>query len=116
VSKDLQVGLLATFYSTWLHNYLAIALLGGMVFSAILIILKPQRKLVFFLLGFLLLFSQFEYQKHFGKMLEEQTANAVILQGNHFQARAVIEDFFQKLIPFGLWFVGWGLVFLGILF
>lgn len=116
MNPDLQVGLLSTIYSTWLHNNEAIAfvLLSGL--SALLLILRPKRKFAFFLLGFLFLLLEFEYQKHFGKALEEQTITSVIINGESLKARSVMEDFFQKLIPFGLWVSGWGLVLLGIIF
>ena len=112
----LKVGLLSTIYATWLHNNLAIGLLLAIAVSVLLLIFRPQRRFVFFLLGFIFLLLQFEYQKHFGKALEQQTINAVILQGESLRARSVMEDFFQKFIPFALWLGGWGLVFLGIVF
>jgi len=37
----------------------------------------------------------------------------VILQGQHLRAKSVMEDVFQKIIPFFLWLAGWALVFLG---
>jgi len=115
MNTTLKVGVLSTIYSTWLHNNLAIGLALAIGVSALLLIFKPKRKLVFFLLGFIFLLLQFEYQKHFGKALEEQTINSVILQGESLRAKSVMEDFFQKLIPFALWFAGWILVFLGVL-
>ena len=115
MTTDLKVGLLSTLYATWLHNSLAIALVLMVLGCAILLIVKPERRFVFFLFGFLLLLLEFEYQKHFSKALEEQTINSVILQGGHFRVKSLMEDFFQKLIPFGLWLGGWGLVALGIL-
>lgn len=114
MSPDLKVGILGTIYAIWLHNNLAIGLVLGIGISALLLIFKPKRRLVFFLLGFILLLLQFEYQKHFGKALEEQTINSVILQGESLRAKSVMEDFFQKLIPFVLWLGGWGMVFLGL--
>lgn len=114
MSPDLKVGILSTLYATWLHNSLAIALVVAIGFSALLMILKPKRRLVFFFLGFLFLLLEFEYEKHFGKALEEQTINSVILQGESLRAKSVMEDFFQKLIPFALWAGGWGMVFLGL--
>ena len=113
MSTEIKVGLLATVYATWLHNNLALALVLGMVLMAGLVLWRPKRKLMFFFLGFLLLLLQFEYQKHFGKALEQQTVNSVILQGEHLRARSVMEDVFQKIIPFLLWLAGWSLVFLG---
>ena len=115
MSTNLKVGLLSTIYTIWLHNNLAIGLILAIGISALLLIFKPKRRLVFFLLGFILLLLQFEYQKHFGKALEEQTINSVILQGKSLRARSVMEDFFQKLIPFVFWLSGWGLIFLGII-
>ncbi len=115
MTNTLKAGLLSTIYATWLHNNLAIGLVLAIGISALLLIFKPKRKLVFFLLGFILLLLQFEYQKHFGKALEEQTINSVILQGESLRAKSVMEDFFQKLIPFALWAGGWGMVFLGML-
>ena len=115
MSTSLKVSLLTTIYSAWLHNSLAIGLVLAIGFSALLLIFKPRRKFVFFLLGFIFLLLQFEYQKHFGKALEEQTINSVILQGESLRAKSVMEDVFQKLIPFSLWAGGWGLIFLGLL-
>jgi len=114
MTTTLKVGLLSTIYSTWLHNNLAIGLILAAGASALLLVFKPKRKFVFFLLGFIFLLLQFEYQKHFGKALEQQTINSVIIQGESLRARSVMEDFFQKLIPFGLWLLGWIFVFLGI--
>lgn len=115
MATDLKVGILSTIYATWLHNNSAIALLLGMILVAGLMIWRPKRKLMFVFLGLLLLLIQFEYQKHFGKALEEQTVNSMILQGQHPRAKSVMEDVFQKIIPFVLWLAGWGLVFLGVI-
>ena len=114
MNTTLKVGLLSTIYTTWLHNSLAIGLVSAIGFCALLLVFKPKRKFVFFLLGFILLLLQFEYQKHFGKALEQQTINSVIIQGESLRARSVMEDFFQKLIPFALWAGGWALIFLGL--
>jgi hypothetical protein len=113
MSADLKVGLLSTIYATWLHNNLAIALFLGIVLAVVNLVIKPRRKFVFLLIGFILLLLQFEYQKHFAAALEQQTVNSIILQGEHVRAKSFLEDFFQKLIPFGMWIAGWGMVFLG---
>lgn len=115
MTTALKVGLLSTIYATWLHNNLVIGLTLVIGASALMLIFKPKRKLVFFLLGFILLLLQFEYQKHFGKTLEQQTITSVIIQGESLRARSVMEDFFQKLIPFVLWLGGWGMIVLGII-
>lgn len=116
MSSDLKVGILSTIYATWLHNNLVIALVLLMLVAAVGLILRPKRKFVFFFLGALLLVLEFEYQKHFGKSLEEQTINSVILTGGHVQTKSILEDFFSKMIPFSLWVAGWGLVILGMIF
>jgi len=115
MNPTLKAGLLSTIYATWLHNNLAIGLLLAIAIAILLLIRKPKRKYVFFLIGFTLLFIQFEYQKHFGKQLEEQTVTAIIIQGEQLRAKSILEDFFQKLIPFSLWLAGWGAIILGIL-
>ena len=115
MSTNLKIGILSTIYSTWLHNNLAIGLVLAIGFCALLLIFKPKRKFVFFLLGFIFLLVQFEYQKHFGKALEEQTINSVILQGESLRAKSVMEDFFQKFVPFAFWLAGWGSIFLGLI-
>jgi hypothetical protein len=114
MSVDLKLGLLRTLYATWLHNHLAVGLILAMGICALALVMRPKRRLVFFFLGFLLLFLQFEYQKHLGPALEEQTIASVIIEGEHWRAREVMEDFFQKLVPFAFWVGGWSLVFLGL--
>jgi hypothetical protein len=116
MNAALGSGILTTLYNTWLHNSLAIALVVGILLTAILLIMKPKRRLVFFLIGFLLLLLEFEYRKHFGKALEEQTIRAVLIEGESLRARGVLEDLFSKAVPFLLWLGGWGLVFLGVIF
>ena len=116
MGNDIKIGILSTIYTTWLHNNLAIGLFLGIAISALFLIFKPKRKLVFFFLGFLLLLLEFEYQKHFAKVLEQQTINSMIFQGQHLRTKSVLEDVFQKIIPFVLWLAGWMLVFLGIAF
>ncbi|MDP2637567.1 MAG: hypothetical protein Q8P26_00705 [Candidatus Levybacteria bacterium] len=115
MSSDLKIGILSTIYSTWLHNNLAIGFLVIIGVSALLLIFRPQRKFFLFFLGFLFLILEFEYQKHFAEALEQQTVNSIIISGKHLQTRSILEDFFQKLVPFSLWLVGWGLVALGII-
>ncbi|MFH1841109.1 MAG: hypothetical protein ABH807_03075 [Candidatus Shapirobacteria bacterium] len=115
MSSDLKVGLLSTIYATWLHNHFVLASTAVILFAAFLLLRQPRRRYVFFLFGFLFLLLQFEYQKHFGKALEEQTINSVILQGGHLRTKSIIEDVFSKLIPFGFWLVGWGMVALAMI-
>lgn len=115
MTSDLKAGILSTIFATWLHNNFAIGLIVAIMVVAVLMVFKPKRKLVFFLFGFLFLLLEFEYQKHFGKALEEQTVTSVVLQGGHLRTRSILEDFFQKFIPFFLWLGGWGLVLLGVI-
>jgi len=112
---DLKSGLLLTLYTTWLHNSLVIALVAGFLLTCFLMILKPKRRLIFFLLGFLFLILEFEYRKHFGEALKEQTINSIMAQGGGFQVKRQVEDFFQKVLPFALWATGWAMIFLGMI-
>lgn len=68
---------------------------------------------MFFFLGFFLLILQFEYLKHFQGHLEEQTIQTAVLQEGQSKARKAISLFFNRLIPFGLYLGGWGMIFLG---
>jgi len=110
-----QQGLFYLLYWTWLHNYQVIALVFGCFLAITLMLLKPKRIYLLFFLGFLLLIFQFEYLKHFQEHLEEQTLQTVVLEPSQSKARKAIDLFFKRLIPFGLYLGGWGLIFLGMI-
>jgi hypothetical protein len=110
-----QQGLFQLIYWTWLHNYQPIALGFGCLLAIGLMIYKPKRIYMIFFLGFLFLLLQFEYLKHFQKHLEEQTLQTAVLEAGQSKARKAINLFFNRLIPFGLYLGGWGLIFLGML-
>lgn len=110
-----QQGLFQLIYWTWLHNYQVIALGFGCLLAVGLMLYKPKRIYMFFLLGFFLLILQFEYLKHFQEPLEAQTTATVILQDDQSKARKAIDLFFNRLIPFGLYLGGWGMIFLGMI-
>ena len=116
ISPQLQQGLFNLIYFTWLHNSQAIAYFIGAVITLILQFKKPNRKNLLFFVGFLVLLINFEYQKHFIDPLLEQTIQVVLEQGStatRFQRFA--NFFFQKLIPFSSYIIGWGGIFIAII-
>jgi len=110
-----QQGLFQLVYWTWLHNYQVIALGFGCLLAIGLMLYKPKRIYMIFLLGFFLLILQFEYLKHFQEHLEEQTIQTVVLQEGQSKIKKAISLFFDRLIPFGLYLGGWGMIFLGMI-
>ena len=70
-----QQGLFQLVYWTWLHNYQVIGLGFGCLLAVGLMLYKPKRIYMIFLVGFLLLVFQFEYLKHFRGKREEIMGN-----------------------------------------
>ena len=87
-------------YATWLHNSLPVALFIAVAVVLFFLIRKPRRKYIFLLVGLVMLLLEFEYVKHFGKNLEEQTITSVLIQGGHLRTKSVLEDIFQKIIRY----------------
>ena len=116
VSPQLQRGLLDLVYFTWLHNAEAIAYFVGILLTLGLLFLKPKRTTLLFFWGFLVLLVQFQYVKHIVEPLEAQTMQTVLQRGaSGLRFQRLTSFGFQKVIPFGLYFVGWGSIFLSIL-
>jgi len=106
-------GLFYLLYWTWLHNYQVIALIFGALLAIGLMLYRPKRIYLIFFLGFLLLFFQYEYLKHIVQPLEEQTLKTAIVSDTQTKARKVIDFTLNRLVPFGSYLGGWGLIFLG---
>ena len=115
MTNETQQGVFQLIYWTWLHNYQVIALGFGCLLAIGLMLYKPKRIYMIFFVGFFLLVLQFEYLKHFQEHLEDQTAATVALQESQSKARKAISLFFNRLIPFGLYLGGWGMIFLGMI-
>lgn len=110
ITPDLKQNIFYTVYFTVTHNALAIFYLGGIIVAAAMAFLKPSRKWVLMLLGFIILLFGFEYNKHIVEGLREQTINALITVQEHNKVRRLINIFTLKLLPLGLPVLGWILV------
>jgi hypothetical protein len=113
---SLKTGLFQLLYFTFLHNADAIAYMIGIIFIFVLLLKKPSRVLVLFLLGFIVLEIRFQYLKHIVDPLYDQTVGAMLQEGTFFRTRRLIDLLLNDLVPLGLFFVGWGCVFAGIFF
>lgn len=111
----MKQGIFQLIYFTYLHNELVIGLFLALLASIICLIKKPTRQLVFFLLGFLCLILQFEYQKHIVQGLAEQTIATLFLEEGHYRGRWLTQVAIYHLVPLLLWLAGWGCVILGII-
>jgi len=115
ISSQLQQGLVNIAYFTWLHNSEAISYFIGCLIALFLQFKKPNRKNLLLFLGFLALLIQFEYVKHMIEPLMDQTLQAVLEQGAAATRFQKILDFtLQKFVPFFLYFIGWGSLFISL--
>lgn len=116
MSPVVKQGLFQLLYSTFLHNSEALALLVGVGLTLVLLFLKPKRNYLLFFVGFLFLLLRFEYLKHVADPLAQQTIGVVVTQQGFQRTRRLIDIFINDLIPLLMYFIGWGSLFLGILF
>ncbi len=112
MSPVIKQGLIQLIYSTFLHNSEVIALTVAIAISLLLLLRKPERIYVLFLLGFTLLLARFEYLKHVVDPLYKQTVGVVITeQGEYLKTRRLMDLFFNDLVPLALYIFGWGSIF-----
>lgn len=110
ITPDLKQNIFYTVYFTVSHNFAAFIYLTGIVVSLVFALIKPTRKSIFLLLGFIILLFSFEYNKHILEGLREQTLNALITIQEHNKVRRVINIITLKALPVLLPLTGWGLV------
>lgn len=110
ITPELSQNIFYTVYFTVAHNALAIFYAAGIAVSIILSIIKPSRKSVILLLGFIVLLFSFEYTKHIEEGLKQQTLNSLITIQEHNQVRRIVNAFTTKLLPKGLPIIGWLMV------
>ncbi|MEO8582078.1 MAG: hypothetical protein ABI425_05920 [Patescibacteria group bacterium] len=113
---SLKAGFFQLFYFTFLHNADAIAYLVGILFIFALLIKKPSRVLILFLLGFILLELRFQYLKHIVDPLYDQTVGAMIQTSSFLKTRKFFDILLNDLVPMGLYVGGWGSMMAGMLF
>lgn len=110
ITPELQQNIFYTLYFTVTHNALAIFYAAGILAAVILSIVKPSRKSVILLLGFIVLLFSFEYSKHIEEGLKQQTLNSLITIQEHNQVRRIVNIVTSKLLPRGLPVLGWLMV------
>lgn len=113
---SLKTGIFQFLYFTFLHNADAVAYLVGIIFVFGLLMWKPRRILVLFLLGFILLELRFQYLKHIVDPLYDQTVGAMLQEGTFFRTRRLLDLLMNDLIPLALYFGGWGSLLTGMFF
>lgn len=116
ISPELQQGIVNLLYFTWLHNAEMLAYAAGTALSILLLIKQPRRSLVFLLLGFSVLMIEFQYVKHIVEPLLDQTMQTVLETGAQAtRFSSLLRLLLSKILPLGLYVVGWGSIFLAIL-
>lgn len=111
-----QQGIIQLIYSTFLHNSEALAFFAGIICTLILLLRKPQRIYVLFLLGFTILFVRFEYLKHIADPLQQQTVGVVVTEQGYQRTRRLIDIFINDFLPLGMYIAGWGSIFWAMIF
>lgn len=103
----------STLLATFLHNQYAIAFTLGIVISLALLLYKPNRHTVLYLISFIILLIAFEYDKHIVSALEKQTINSMALAEGG--AMVWLKRTLYKILPFLFFLTGWGTLFLAII-
>lgn len=111
---SLTDGIINTVFLTFLHNQYAIAFLGGAVLAIFSLLVKPSRRTVLLLIGFVTLLVGFEYDKHIIAPLQDQTLTSLGLDKSGGSASTLVIRTFQKLLPVFFFTIGWGSLFLAI--
>lgn len=115
VSPDLRQNIIVTLYLLFTHNQLAIAYFLGLALAVGLSIYRPSRFATFLLIGFALLLFQYEYDKHIITGLREQTMTSLITDQPHFRVQRLVNLVISDLLPIGLFVIGWGCIYLSVI-
>ena len=113
MSPALQSNLFDLVYWTFLHNSEAIALFLSIAVAVGLLLWRPRREYVLWLVGFTLLLFRFEYLKHVVDPLFNQTLEVVIRTEGHYRARKLMDIFFYDVVPLLLYVGGWISIWVG---
>lgn len=110
-----QTAISQTLFWTINHNLPVMTYVFGAVLMVALLLFRPRRVFILFLLGFILLAFNFEYVKHIQDALLEQTQSAVASTGyQSAKGQKIMDRFFNDVVPFGTYVFGWILIFFGI--
>lgn len=101
-------------YSYFMHNYIFIAYVIGLIISVVLSFYTPSRNLLFYILGFAILSFAFQYDKHFAIQVSNELLGTINSQGNSvtFSNFTVITS---EILPIVFYSLGWGFIFAGLI-
>ncbi len=94
------------------HNNPLVFLIPIILVSFFLLILKPKRRLVFLLIGSLLLLLEFEYTKVIFKEVKSDWLNQIFSEDFRFKKYQLSVFLFQEAIPFTMSLIGWFFILL----
>lgn len=110
LTPDLKQNIFYMIYFIVKHNLFAIIYGIGIIFSIILAIIKPSRKAIFMLLGFIILLFAFEYNKHIAESLHKQTIESLITLKRYYKLEWIIQVVLTRILPLLLPVIGWSFV------
>lgn len=92
------------------HNDLLVFLVPMILVAFVSLVIKPRRRVVFLLLGSILLLLQFEYTKVIFKEFKSDWLNQIFAGDFRFRKYLLTTFFFQDIVPFLMSLVGWVLI------
>ena len=92
------------------HNDTLVFLVPIVLISFVSLIIKPKRRVVFLLLGALMLILQFEYTKVIFKEFKSDWLSQIFSDDFHFRRQLLATFFFQDVVPMFMSVLGWGLI------
>lgn len=107
LTPDLKQNIFYMTYFIVKHNLSAIIYGTGILFSIILAVIKPSRKAILILLGFIILLFAFEYNKHIAEPLHKQTIESLITLKRYYKLEWIIQVVLTKVLPILLPAIGW---------
>jgi len=89
------------------HNDPLVFLVPLILVAFLSLIIKPRRRVVFLLLGSLLLLLQFEYTKVIFKEFKSDWLGQIFSDDFHFRRQLLTTFFFQDIVPMAMSIFGW---------
>lgn len=113
-ASDLSFNLVHTLYAIFIHNYILLAYLGGLLLSILISLKRPSRFALFLLMGFVILVFSFEYDKHIADGLRKQTLQSLITAVAHTKVEKWVNLVIGEILPIFFYILGWGLIYVAI--
>ncbi len=112
---DLSSNVIHTIYALFIHNYILLAYLLGLIISVFIAFKKPSRFSLFLILGFAILAFSFEYDKHIVEGLRQQTLQSLITAQPHQRIQKWTSLIIGEILPIFFYVFGWLMIYLAIL-